>query len=65
MHLLGLVLVGVGIYILYAVVYKWEWLMNDFRVKFLSIILRRAGAKVFYICLGIGLAIFGLLLAVG
>lgn len=44
---------------------NWDWYMNSRRAQFLSSLMTRTGARIFYAAIGIGLVVFGALLAGG
>lgn len=42
-------------------VYGWGWFMNNSKARFVSMVLTRTGARIFYVVLGVGLALLGAL----
>ena len=65
MNPLGLVFAAIGLFAICAAGLDWEWFMNHRKARFLVGVLGRAGARVFYAILGIGLVVLGVLVAAG
>ena len=65
MDLRGLFLIAAGLFAVAGGVFDWEWFMNHRKARFMTAILTRAGARIFYIILGIGIAVIGLLVTIG
>jgi Immunity protein 17 len=65
MKYLDLILIAVGVFALCGAAFEWEWFMNHHKARFVSAILGRIGARIFYALLGIGLIVFGVLSALG
>jgi hypothetical protein len=61
----GLVLAACGLFAICGAGFDWEWFMNHRKARFVSTIFGRAGARVFYMLLGTGLVVVGLLMAAG
>jgi hypothetical protein len=55
-----LILVAIGAFSLSGAIFNWNWFMNSRRARFVSMILTRTGARIFYGLLGITLIIIGL-----
>ena len=65
MNLIGFFFVAAGIFCTLGAVLNWDWIMEHGKARFLSSILTRTGARVFYVALGVGLTVFGLLVVTG
>jgi Immunity protein 17 len=65
MNLFGLALAAMGVFSILAAVCDWDWYMNARKARFLVKILTRTGARVFYVILGIGLVVLGVLGTLG
>ena len=59
----GFILVAVGLFSFAGGLFNWNWFMNTRRAKALVRAIRPAGARVFYMLLGIVVIVFGVLLA--
>ena len=64
-QLLGLILVGAGLFSIAGAVLDWEWFMTDRRAAFWVRRFGRAGARIFYGVLGAAVVTYGGLLAAG
>jgi len=58
----GLILVVAGLFAVAGGVLDWEWFMNNRKAQVFVNWLGRGGARVFYIILGLAIAILGLLI---
>ena len=65
MNPFGLLIVAGGLFSMAGGVLDWDWFMNHRKARFMCAILTRNGARIFYVLLGLGLAIFGGLLTAG
>jgi hypothetical protein len=65
MNPMGLVLIGAGIFAMTGAAFNWDWFMNSRKARFISNILSRDGARLFYIIIGLGLLMLGVLFALG
>lgn len=65
MNPMGLFFVFAGLFSVAGGVCNWDWFMNHHKAQFMSSLLGRNGARVFYMILGLGLAVFGALYAAG
>lgn len=65
MNPIGLFIVAAGLFSLAGGVYNWEWFMNHRKARFMSTILSRTGARIFYVILGLVLVGFGILITLG
>ena len=61
----GLIIVAAGLFSAAGGAFDWEWFMNHHKARFMSAILTRPGARVFYVVLGIALAVLGILMTMG
>ncbi|MEM9818618.1 MAG: immunity 17 family protein [Cyanobacteria bacterium P01_A01_bin.123] len=61
----GLILVAVGLFSAAGDILNWEWFMNHRKARFMCAILTRTGARIFYVILGLGIAVAGALLTLG
>jgi hypothetical protein len=61
----GLLVAGAGLFSIMGAVMDWEWFMNSSRARIFVTIFTRTGARIFYILLGLGLAVLGVLMAMG
>jgi hypothetical protein len=65
MNLFGLFFVAAGLFSAAGGFFDWEWFMNNHKARFMSAILTRTGARGFYVILGLGLAVVGVLACMG
>jgi len=65
MNPFGFVFMAVGFFSMAGGIYNWEWFMNNSKARFMSAILTRTGARIFYVMLGFGFVIFGTLVTMG
>lgn len=65
MNLWGLFLVAAGLFSVTGAVLDWEWFMNSRKARFMSVLLSRNGARIFYAILGVGIIVVGVLIAIG
>lgn len=65
MNLWGLFLVAAGLFSVTSAVLDWEWFMNSRKARFMSALLSRNGARIFYVILGAGIIVVGVLIAIG
>ena len=65
MNLLGLILVGGGLFSLAGAVFDWDWFMESRKARFFVALLGRTGARGAYILLGIVLIVMGILAMLG
>jgi len=61
----ALLLVLAGLFAMAGGVFDWDWFMNNRKAQALVNLLGRGGARVFYIILGLAIAILGLLITFG
>ena len=61
----GLLSVLVGGFTIAAICLRWDWMMNHDKVRDVFQILGNTGATVFYIVLGLGFVIMGILMVMG
>ncbi len=64
MDVFGLLIVAAGLFSATAGFFDWDWFMNHPKAAFMSLILTRTGARIFYIVLGLGVAVLGALMSV-
>ena len=62
---IGLIFTFVGLFSLAGGVLDWNWFMNHYRSRFMTHVLGRSGARIFYSVLGIALVVLGLMIAMG
>jgi hypothetical protein len=60
MNPLGLVAVAAGLFTVAGGLRDWPWFWNNSRARFMTAVLTRKGARIFYVVMGIGFTIFGL-----
>jgi hypothetical protein len=65
MNPLGLLLVAAGLFGAAGGIFDWEWFMNSHKARFMSTILTRTGARIFYVILGLGIVVLGTLITMG
>lgn len=65
MNPMGLFLVAFGGFALCGAGFNWDWFMMHRKARFMTAILTRTGARIFYALLGIALIVFGVLVALG
>jgi drug/metabolite transporter superfamily protein YnfA len=61
----ALLLVLAGLFAMAGGVFDWEWFMNNRKAQAFVNWLGRGGARVFYVILGLAIAILGLLITFG
>ena len=61
----GLLSVLVGVFTIAAICLRWDWIMNHYKVRDVFQILGNTGATVFYVVLGLGFVIMGILMVMG
>ncbi|MEM9414597.1 MAG: immunity 17 family protein [Planctomycetota bacterium] len=61
----GILFAALGVFAVVGAVGNWDWYMNSKKAQRMSQLLTRTGARLFYIVLGAGLAVFGTLIVVG
>lgn len=59
MNWLGLILLGAGLFAVAGAALDWDWFMNHPKARLFVNLFGRAGARVFYILLGLFLAAMG------
>jgi len=64
MNPFGLLIVAAGVFSIAGGLRDWPWFWNHRRARFMTTILTRRGARVFYVVIGIGLAVLGLWMTV-
>ncbi|QDU60778.1 hypothetical protein Pan216_16300 [Planctomycetes bacterium Pan216] len=62
---LGIVTIVFGLLAVMAGVLDWNWFMNSPRAWALVALFGRFGARIFYILLGIGIVVLGMLMLTG
>ena len=65
MNSLGLLIVAAGAFSVCGAAFDWEWFMNHRKARFMTAILTRPGARIFYGVLGLALMVFGILMTAG
>jgi Immunity protein 17 len=65
MNPLGLLMAAAGVFAVAGGIFDWEWFMNHRKARFLSRLITRTGARVFYIVLGLGIVLLGALMTFG
>ena len=65
MNPIGFFFVAAGIFAIAGAVCDWDWFMNARKARFVVALLTRNGARIFYGLLGAGLAVLGVMLALG
>jgi hypothetical protein len=61
----GVFLILIGIFVLAAIGFQWDWFLRIFRVEGVFELLGKTGATVFYIVLGLGAWTLGILMLFG
>jgi hypothetical protein len=56
----GLLVVAVGAFTIVGGLSDWPWFWNNHRARLMTTLLTRKGARVFYVVMGAGLAVYGL-----
>jgi hypothetical protein len=64
MNPFGLLIVAAGVFTIAGGLRDWPWFWNNSRARFMTTILTRTGARIFYVVIGTALAGFGLWMAV-
>ena len=65
MNFVGLLFVFCGLFAIAGSVYQWEWFFNHPKARVIAMVLGRTGTRIFYVVLGGGLAVFGVLMCLG
>ncbi|MGI9430138.1 MAG: immunity 17 family protein [Bythopirellula sp.] len=65
MNLVGLLFVFCGLFAVAGSVCEWEWFFNHRKARMIAALIGRTGTRVFYVVLGGGLTIFGVLMCLG
>ena len=65
MNPVGLLIVAAGLFGVAGGIFNWEWFMNHHKARFMCTILTRTGARIFYVVLGLGLVVLGILITMG
>lgn len=55
----GLLIVACGLFSICGAFFNWDWFMNHRKARFLSNLLGRQGARLFYGALGTALVVLG------
>lgn len=58
----GLLLIGIGLFSLLGGLFNWGWFINSRKARGVSRLLGPLGARIFYICLGLGVVLLGALM---
>jgi hypothetical protein len=64
-QLLGILILLAGLFAMAGGILNWNWFMNNRRARIFVNVLGRGGARVFYVGLGLLLAVMGLLAMLG
>jgi len=62
MNRIGLVIAGLGVFLIMGAISNWDWMYNSSRTRLLVFFITRTGARIFHIILGIVMIVFGLLI---
>ena len=54
-----------GVFILASIALRWDWIMTHYKVERVFRLLGNTRATLFYVMMGLGFAVIGLLLIVG
>ena len=65
MNLSGLVFIAIGIFSICGAAFQWNWFMNHYKVRFLTSLFGRSGARAFYFAIGGGMILFGIAMLFG
>ena len=65
MNPVGLLIVAAGVFTAASGLFDWEFVMNNRRARFVSAIMTRTGARVFYGVVGAGMIVVGALMTLG
>lgn len=65
MNPMGLIFIAAGIFAVCGAGFDWEFFMNNHKARFMSSLLSRTGARIFYGLLGTGLIVLGVLVMLG
>jgi hypothetical protein len=61
MNYLGFIFIFAGLFSAAGALFEWPWFMEHRRARFFVRILGYTGARMFYLLLGVGLGIFGVI----
>ncbi len=64
-NLFGFIFVLIGLFPIAAVLFNWQFFMNNYRARLVAKVLGQTGMRVFYILLGLGFVVFGFLNVIG
>jgi hypothetical protein len=62
---IGFLMAAAGLFCALGGVFDWEWFMNNRKALFMTSILSRTGARIFYVLLGLAIMVLGTLVAMG
>lgn len=54
-----LAIISVGLFSLAGGLFDWDWFMTNSRARFVTTLLTRTGARVFYVLVGAGIVALG------
>jgi hypothetical protein len=65
MNPVGLLMAAAGLFSVLGGIFNWEWFMNNSKALFMTAILSRTGARIFYVLLGLAIIVLGICVATG
>ncbi|MBL8797815.1 MAG: immunity 17 family protein [Planctomycetia bacterium] len=65
MNWYGLLFVAIGLFSATAAACDWEWFMTHYKARFFVSIFGRTGARIFYVLIGLGFVVLGVLFMLG
>ena len=65
MNLFGLLFVAAGVFSIVGAVADWDWYMNSRKARLMVMLLSRNGARIFYVLLGTGICLLGMMVLLG
>ncbi|KPK77484.1 MAG: hypothetical protein AMJ79_03020 [Phycisphaerae bacterium SM23_30] len=65
MNPVGFFLIALGLFGLAGAAFNWNWFMQSRKARFLTTMMGRSGARVFYMLLGAFIVTMGILILVG
>ena len=65
MNPVGLLIAALGLFTAGCGVFDWEWAMTTRQGRLVTTMITRTGARVFYVVVGVGMIVVGILMTAG
>ncbi len=62
---MNIIFILVGLFAIAGAIFNWDWFMNSRKARFIVKIFTRTGARIFYLFLGSGIIVLGILFQFG